>query len=235
MLEDNVDEKYYLSNKMIDYLECKSGDAGNYDRSSAYRPLNEDSDYAWTINTRAGSRPTDNFIKVHEATKQGYALATDGDGVYINRPHQKRGVVQKGKIQTLKTTVDDIGVVVKDNLKSKLCNDLIEKGIAKENDVIKHSYTGQIMDGNKKCIEMNNLMPTMTTRPDCLGVTVKDNSNLRIRKLTPKECFRLMGVKDEDYERIAQNQSNSSLYHLAGDSIVVNVLMAIFKELLRGD
>ena len=57
-------------------------------------------------------------------------------------------------------------------------------------------------------------------------------NNLRIRKLTPKECFRLMGVKDEDFEKIRHNQSDSSLYHLAGDSIVVNVLMAIFKELL---
>ena len=39
-------------------------------------------------------------------------------------------------------------------------------------------------------------------------------------------------VKDEDFNKIAKNQSDSSLYHLAGDSIVVNVLMAIFKELL---
>lgn len=54
----------------------------------------------------------------------------------------------------------------------------------------------------------------------------------RIRKLTPKEYFRLMGVKDEDYERVAKNQSEGSLYHLAGDSIVVNVLMAIFSKLL---
>ena len=56
--------------------------------------------------------------------------------------------------------------------------------------------------------------------------------NCRIRKLTPRECFRLMGVKDEDYEKARKNQSDASLYHLAGDSIVVNVLMAIFKELL---
>jgi DNA (cytosine-5)-methyltransferase 1 len=54
----------------------------------------------------------------------------------------------------------------------------------------------------------------------------------RIRKLTPKECFRLMGVKDEDFERVARNQSNSSLCHLAGDSIITNCLMAIFKEML---
>ena len=55
---------------------------------------------------------------------------------------------------------------------------------------------------------------------------------LQIRKLTPKECFRLMGVRDEDYDKIAENQSDSTLYHLAGDSIVVDVLMAIFREML---
>ena len=41
-----------------------------------------------------------------------------------------------------------------------------------------------------------------------------------------------MGVKDKDFEQIAENQSNASLYHLAGDSIIVDVLMAIFKEML---
>lgn len=79
----------------------------------------------------------------------------------------------------------------------------------------------------------NNLAISITT---CFNPYYKDRGGkmdtLRIRKLTPKECFRLMGVKDEDFEKIAKNQSDSSLYHLAGDSIVVNVLMAIFKELL---
>ena len=42
-----------------------------------------------------------------------------------------------------------------------------------------------------------------------------------------------MGVKDEDFEKAAINQCETSLYHLAGDSIVVNVLMAIFKEMLE--
>ncbi len=73
-----------------------------------------------------------------------------------------------------------------------------------------------------------NKIQTLTTQNN-LGVV---NSDLRIRKLTPKECFRLMGVKDEDFKKVSKNQSNSSLYHLAGDSIVVNVLMAIFKELI---
>ena len=69
---------------------------------------------------------------------------------------------------------------------------------------------------------------TLTTQCD-VGVVSKD---LRIRKLTPREAFRLMGVKDEDFEKCAKNQSDSSLFHLAGDSIVVNVLMAIFKEMI---
>ena len=69
-----------------------------------------------------------------------------------------------------------------------------------------------------------------------MGVIIKEkNKDLKIRKLTPKECFRLMGVKDEDYNKCAKNQTENSLYHLAGDSIVVNVLMAIFKEMIRSD
>lgn len=62
--------------------------------------------------------------------------------------------------------------------------------------------------------------------------TDKDCKNYRIRKLTPRECFRLMGVKDEDFDKVAQHQSDSSLYHLAGDSIIVDVLMAIFQQVL---
>ena len=77
------------------------------------------------------------------------------------------------------------------------------------------------------------------THNECIALNTIDKPsvkhNLRIRKLTPKECFRLMGVKDEDYEKVRKNQSYASLYHLAGDSIVVDVLMAIFKEVIKSD
>ena len=53
-------------------------------------------------------------VLIPEKTKKGYADAAGGDGVYINRPHQKRGTVQKGMIPTLKTSANDIGVVVDD-------------------------------------------------------------------------------------------------------------------------
>jgi site-specific DNA-cytosine methylase len=55
----------------------------------------------------------------------------------------------------------------------------------------------------------------------------------RIRKLTPKECFRLMGVNDNDIDKMqASGLSNSAQYKLAGNSIVVDVLYHIFRKLL---
>ena len=80
----------------------------------------------------------------------------------------------------------------------------------------------------------NGIAGTLSTScgNDCGCGSFAVINDYRIRKLTPKECFRLMGVKDKDFEKIAQNQSNASLYHLAGDSIVVDVLMAIFKQML---
>lgn len=55
----------------------------------------------------------------------------------------------------------------------------------------------------------------------------------RIRKLTPRECFRLMGFTDEEFDRASAGISNSQLYKMAGNSIVVNVIEAIFKKLFE--
>lgn len=69
-----------------------------------------------------------------------------------------------------------------------------------------------------------------------LTTVQKDNMvvepGIRVRRLTPKECWRLMGFSDEDYEKAEKVVSKSQLYRQAGNSIVVNVLMAIFKEML---
>lgn len=54
----------------------------------------------------------------------------------------------------------------------------------------------------------------------------------RIRKLTPKECWRLMGFKDSDFEKAEKVNSNTQLYKQAGNSIVKQVLMAIFKQMI---
>lgn len=61
-----------------------------------------------------------------------------------------------------------------------------------------------------------------------VGQLVED---MRIRKLTPKECFRLQGFPDEYFERAAEVCSDSQLYKQAGNSVTVNVIYEIAKRL----
>lgn len=230
ILEPHVDEKYYLSEKMINYISATNQKwTGN--NNGAY--INKD--IASTLNTGEGSRRCDasNYVSedlpdnidlsilIKENTKKGYAKAQDGDGVYINRPQQKRGVVQKGMIQTIKTS-QDVGVVVK--TQNKRIHKIIEDNDLSDKDPSFLDVYNQKVVPN----EVGSLKAGMDHQQGNIIY-----NQLRIRKLTPKECFRLMGVKDKDFERIAKNQSNASLYHLAGDSIVINVLMAIFGEMLK--
>jgi DNA (cytosine-5)-methyltransferase 1 len=78
-------------------------------------------------------------------------------------------------------------------------------------------------------VDSNGLAPTVMENHGTITAT---QHNLRIRKLTPRECYRLMGFGDEAFDLAQPNQSNSSLYHQAGDSIVVNVLMELFRSLI---
>lgn len=71
---------------------------------------------------------------------------------------------------------------------------------------------------------------TLTTSPQ---QAVVESYNSRIRKLTPKECWRLMGFCDADFEKAEAVNSNTQLYKQAGNSIVVDVLYYIFKNLLK--
>lgn len=60
---------------------------------------------------------------------------------------------------------------------------------------------------------------------------VLENPKYRIRKLTPRECGRLMGVSDEDISKMAEVNSNTQLYKQFGNSIVVDVMCAMFRNL----
>lgn len=82
-----------------------------------------------------------------------------------------------------------------------------------------------------------NLQPKVAvkenTKSGCFGTKENnDKDGIRIRKLTPKECWRLMGFTDEDFEKAQKVNSNTQLYKQAGNSIVKQVLMAIFKQMI---
>lgn len=88
--------------------------------------------------------------------------------------------------------------------------------------------------------EIKDIAPTQTTTcgnvTSSAAVLISEDGNhfMKIRKLTPLECWRLMGFSDEDfYKAKTVGISDTQLYRQAGNSIVVNVLEAIFKKLLK--
>ena len=90
-------------------------------------------------------------------------------------------------------------------------------------------YAGNVWD-------QDSVSPTiMTAQGGNRQPLVVDNVKWRIRKLTPKECWRLMGFSDKDYDRASKYVSDSALYKQAGNSIVTSCLVAIFYSLLFKD
>jgi DNA (cytosine-5)-methyltransferase 1 len=81
-------------------------------------------------------------------------------------------------------------------------------------------------------IRKDGTVGTLTTDGSSPKHSNRVVENLRIRKLTPKECWRLMGFDDFDFDKAAAVNSNSQLYKQAGNSIVVDVLCYIFGKML---
>ena len=295
MLEDAVDERYFLSDAMMDYFMGVNQRPSKFPRKERFlQNINrKDQDRANSITTNPGNRPSDNFVVASREQDE--------------------------------------------NLKIKLCNELVQKGVVKGGEIINHSYTNspQRSTLDKYIESKNGIMPTITTRPDCLGYvdcciktankqgydiatdgdgvdlaypnsttrrgrvghgvaktlacqdtmgvveyktknqriidtaeksgfrqgetayldvyngtprtdttstinagTDSHQNNIiahqyRIRKLTPKECWRLMGFDDADFEKAEKVNSNAQLYKQAGNSIVVNVLEKILGNLLK--
>lgn len=215
ILEDEVDEKYYLTNGMIKYLEN-----GNYKSSKVSEKLKRTEDgICPTLDTMQGDNRQP-FIKVREATKRGYKEAYDGDSVNPAYPESKtrRGRVGEQVAQTLQCN-DSMGVITNKRLQS-----LIDKTTFKEGQVLNMDLYNQTTNENiSQCL----------TEPNHNTHRLFDG--LRVRKLTPCEAFRLMGFDNSDFEKAAKVCSNSQLYKQAGNSIVVNVLEEIFKELFKED
>lgn len=109
-------------------------------------------------------------------------------------------------------------------------------GIIKEKGGGEVGKVGQISSENSQCGSVyseDGNMATLTagTHGDA---NPRICTQYRIRKLTPKECWRLMDFSDEDFEKAERVNSNTQLYKQAGNSIVVNVLVAILGQLFSG-
>ena len=203
MLEDSVDESFYLSQKAIEGRLTT-----NYRQYSLEKSLMNGKEVHPTILARFEGAPT---LYINNATKKGYLEANEGDGVDISsRMQYHRGNVQKQMIQTIDCTGGEgHGVVVSG------------------------AYARNF--GSKGKIQTKEYCDTLTASMGTGGGNVPLTKDLRIRKLTPKECWRLMGFEDSDYEKASKVNSKSQLYKQAGNSIVVNVLEEIIKQLIEGE
>lgn len=207
-----------------------------------------------TITTRVDAS-NNTYIAIKNATKKGYLLAEEGDGIDISsRMEHHRGTVQKGKAQTITCKGgENGGVVVKSKNYSDYSLEKIKKNIvdvegncgaitATENHgqvaaVVVGGIGEKKSNGGTQWYQQDRVYDSEKV---AISVTTSFNPyydvELRIRKLTPKECFRLQGVKDSDYDLIKEGQSDSKLYHLAGDSICCyGPLLAMYCQLLDVD
>jgi DNA (cytosine-5)-methyltransferase 1 len=252
-LEENIDEKYYLTEKNLEWLEEHNKNHKEKGTGFIFKPKNPNTDVANTIRANASWCPTDNAFfefppkqelklklkdmledevdeKYYLSDKMIKYISASGTANFKN-PDCKINLEvarplttdQNKRAGTTNYISDELPNNYDLNLKSKQKQliSLIEKTEFEEGKVLNMDLYNQTTNENiSQCL----------TEPHHNSQRLFDG--LRIRKLTPKECWRLMGFDDEDYEKAAKVNSNTQLYKQAGNSIVVNVLEAILKNLL---
>lgn len=247
LLEDEVDEKYYLKGT-VDFFIKNSFDMeakGNGFRFSPH--IKKNATIAKAITTRAGGRMDDNFVSDIELSETNFTFSSKscvqvgnlsgGKWDKINescrRVYSEEGL--SPTIHTCQGGNTEPKVLIETPILAQtedgfVCRNANSKGfdIAKDGDSVDfaqpNSTTRRGRVGHGVC-------QTLDTGSSKYAVTATI-SDLRIRKLTPKECFRLMGFTDEEFQRAADvPTSNTQLYKMAGNSIVVDVLVHLMRGL----
>lgn len=200
VLENDVDDKYFLSQERIDTIT-------KADRSIGWTDSDK-KDTANCVLTGYAKNPTDGeYLKIKSGTAKGYEEATEGDSINFGfaSSDSRRGRVGKQVAQTLDTGCQQ-GVLIGDYRTDegfRWRKDGNSPAImAMMRDTWKENFTGQ----NPPIVSME----------------------YKIRRLTPRECFRLMDFPDT----FTWPVSDSQAYKQAGNSIVVNVLYKILKNLI---
>lgn len=99
--------------------------------------------------------------------------------------------------------------------------------------IMKFTIKDSNFDQANRVYDEKGLCPTLTASVTSKKILIEDNvtNEKYIRKLTPKECWRLMGFSDQDFRKASNIMSDNQLYKQAGNSIVISVLEDIFKTL----
>lgn len=210
VLEENVDDKYFLSEKTIENLLVYNERQKENERffSAKFRDVNE---IKIMDALKVGGGGKDDLIKIKSATSTGFEIATEGDSINFSVPNSetRRGRVGHQVAQTLDTGCNQ-GVIAAPIVEYQLTGGKWDKT---------HEQSGCVYD-------KNGIAPTIHTMGGG-NQEPKISNNYRIRRLTPRECFRLMDFPDS----FTWPVSDSQAYKQAGNSIVVNVLLKIINKL----
>lgn len=261
ILEENVDEKFYISEDKVQRFltNLNNEDALLYDACQVKREgkSREYNDFCPTLTARDYKDPrlvNDNVVKqVGNISKcegnwknpqVGRIYSTDGCSPTLNTcgggSHEPK-IVQLGNVNpsgkgmngnvfdenglapTLTTNKGEGNKIAIRQATKKGYIECELGGVADLSYPESKTRRGRVQENGQIC-------PTITATET--GVC-RIESPIRIRKLTPKECFRLMGFSDENFEAAEKMVSNSQLYKQAGNSIVVDVLYYILVELYK--
>lgn len=224
LLEQEVDEKYYLSDEAI-----QGRTNSNFRQYNLERSLINDKDIHPTILARYDGSPT--LLKEPTELQKEVCnkaiendLMTPYDIIDYTYSNARLGEIANGVIKTKNSTDNQIANTLTCNAENfGVCVPQVLGGVGekKSNNGRQYYQQDRIYDDGCAISVTTAFNPYYAT----------DKQPLRIRKLTPKETWRLMGFADCDVERAAEVCSNTQLYKQAGNSIVVDVLMAIFREL----
>ena len=291
VLEPNVDEKYYLSDKICERFHYKKiGDdivgstLGEECTRSGQRDL------VYSIENKMGAlaatdykqpkqilepvacasrgrnpdnprdrttgSPTEQRIEINTngttntittVQKDNYVIEPQIDvvGHYMESKHEASRIVNyDGLYPTVKENHGTVPAVVEPKVMQEPINLYPNSGNPQAGRVYNPRGISPAMDtcqgGNRMPKIVDDIYPSREPRVyenTCPTLRTHHAGDLkvldyRIRKLTPRECWRLMGVRDEQFDKL-HDISNSQLYKLAGNSIVVDVLMGIFKNMFE--
>ena len=214
LLETNVEERYFLSDRFIKYA-CDLENRNGFIRGRRFRPHDEHSEIAYTITTNPGGRATDNFVILPAVG--AIRGRSSGKGEY----KQTLEIKDEPITNTITTVQKDNVILVPQATKAGYAAAEVGDGI----------YTNRMK--YKRGVVQKSMIPTLKTSVSDVGVVVEDKDELiNIRRLTPRECWRLMGWDDKRIDvAFSSGNSETQLYKQAGNSIVVNVLMSVFLSM----
>ena len=207
LLEDEVDEKFYIADEKVEKL------------MSQLKAKNQEISYCIDANYHKGTTPEQFLEKSRRQLVAVPCLTPDR----VNKRQNGRRFKEDGEPMFTLTGQDRHGVLI--NEINQIGNIVGDGGL--EPKIICEQRSDEGLRFFK-----NNTCGTLRTIDACGDKRVLEvSNNYRIRKLTPKECFRLMGLNDEEIKKIQDaGISNTQQYKMAGNSIVVDQ-MTFLKNL----